>query len=92
MNTAREGNGGAGSDNTAALTFGGNQPPPVSGRTEDFNGQVWVEVADLSTARTKIASGGTVSAAWAAGGTTGSDTAVTEEWSSSSNVIKTLTD
>ena len=50
----------------------------------------WVEVADLSTARTKVASGGTVDLAWAAGGSTGSDTAVTEEWSSSSRTVKSV--
>ena len=90
LNTAREAPGGAGTDNTNALAFGGSVSPQA--QTEDFNGSTWSEIADLNTGRTKVASNGTVTAALAAGGTTGSNTAATEEWSGSSVETKVLTD
>ena len=74
--------------NTAALAFGGN---PATGKTEEWNGASWVEVADLSTARQQLSGAGTNTAALAFGGTP-PVTGATEEWSGSSNTIKVLTD
>jgi hypothetical protein len=77
------------------LVFGGNSPsvPGETGKTEEWNGASWVEVADLSTARDNLAGSGTASAALAFGGVPPSPAGVvTEEWSSSSDVVKTLTD
>ena len=85
---------GGGGTQTAALAFGGNSPgPTVKDLTEEWNGASWVEVADLSTARDNLAGSGTASAALAFGGVPPSPAGVvTEEWSSSSDVVKTLTD
>ena len=61
---------------------------------EDWNGASWSEVADLSTARTNIMRSGTSSSAACIGGATAApaNTGATEEWSSVSDVVKTLTD
>ena len=62
----------------------------------DWNGVSWSEVADLSTARMKVLAGRCwhiiTSGLAFGGGTPGATTAVTEEWSGSSNTIKVLTD
>ena len=93
LNTARNGLDTSGTY-TAALAFGGNNPSPRSALTEDWNGASWSEVADLSTARTNIMRSGTSSSAACIGGATAApaNTGATEEWSSSSDVVKTLTD
>ena len=89
MNTARSSPGGTGLY-TAALAFGGSEPPE-SAKTEEWNGVSWVEVADLSTARQEIGAGGTTTAGLATSGYANpADTASTEEWSGSSNVTKTI--
>jgi len=57
-NTARYGNGGAGST-TAAITFAGALLPAgtvYTGVTESYNGTAWTEVGDLNTARHYVAS------------------------------------
>ena len=79
---------GTGASNTAALAFGG-EAPPNTGATEDWNGASWVEVADMSISQADGNGAGTSSAAVAFGGAS-SPSAMTEEWNSSSNVIKTL--
>ena len=56
------------------------------------NGASWVEVADMSTARTQLAGSGVTTSALASTGTTGSLTTATEEWNNPSTVVKTLTD
>ena len=77
---------------TAALAFGGQNPPTpgVSGATETWNGTTWVENSDLSTARNTLAGAGTNTAALAVGGQTPTVVATTEEWSGSSNTTKTV--
>jgi len=78
---------------TAALAFGGNLPGATA-NTEEWNGAGWTEVANLSVARFDLAGSGTTTSGLAFGGGTPAPavTAATEEWSSSSNVVKTLTD
>ena len=54
--------------------------------TEHYDSIAWTEVADLSTARSELAgSGPTALNALAIGGTTGSVSALTEEWSHAQN-------
>ena len=82
MNTARYGQGGAGTQ-TAALTFGGT--PPETGATESWNGSSWTEVNDLNDARQLGGSNGTQTSALLYGGTpTPGGTANTESWNGSS--------
>jgi hypothetical protein len=93
MNTTRRNLGGAGADNTIAIAFGGyTSPGAVTGATEEWNGVIWTEVADLNTAREALGNAGTSATnadALAFGGTP-PVTAATEEWSSSSTVTKTV--
>ena len=51
----------------------------------------WASGGALNTARGGLGGAGIQTAGLAFGGTTGSVTAATEEWSSSSNVIKVIT-
>jgi hypothetical protein len=51
----------------------------------------WAETSDLNTARTGLAGSGTTTSALAFGGSVPPNSAATEEWSSSSNVLKTIT-
>ena len=90
LNTARFELAGAGASNSSALAFAGEAPPGVAAVTEDWNGVSWVEVADLSTARDQLAGNGTLTSALASGGNTGSTSAATEEWNSTSNTTKTV--
>jgi len=87
LNSARYDPGTTGTT-TSALVFGGN---PITANTELWNGVAWTEQNDLNVARNSLAGAGTTTAALAFGGTppVGGQT---EEWSSSSTVIKTLTD
>ena len=64
----------------------------MNAQTEDWNGANWVEVADLSTARSNHGGVGTTTAAIAFGGQTPPVVASTEEWSGSSIATKVLTD
>ena len=75
---------------TAALVFGGEAPPGVTGQTEDWNGVSWVEVADMSTARKRLGGSGTTTAGLAFAGIITAATAATEEWSGTSNSTKTI--
>ncbi len=82
---AASGSGG----NTSALAFGGEYPPSGNAAiTEDWNGVSWAETSDLNTARYYLAGSSSYTQALAFGGTSNS----TEEWSSTSNTIKVLTD
>ena len=94
LNTGRHNLGAAGDSNSAILAIGGALAPgPVTAVTEDWNGASWAEVGDLNTARSDFAGSGTTSSGLAAAGYDGSNKiATTEEWSSSSDVVKTLTD
>ena len=78
---------------TSALSIGGDTGSVVA-ITEDWNGTSWVEVADLSTASRAMASGGTTTAAFNAGGFSnpGGVLNATEEWSGSSILTKVLSD
>jgi hypothetical protein len=60
LNTARRGVGGAGTDNTAALAFGGTDAGnPTLAVTESWNGSAWTEVNDLNQARERLGGTGT---------------------------------
>ena len=84
LNTARQiGQSGAGTRD-AALMAGGE---PFTGKTEEYNGASWTEVADLNTARRNNATIGanTEAALSFAGGTPpNSNSALNEQWDGSS--------
>ena len=72
LNTARGWQGGAGSSDTAALAFGGENPPPGSAKTEKWNGTSWTEVNDLTTVRRgNVGTGTSTAALCVAGKSTG---------------------
>ena len=84
LNTARQlGQSGAGTRD-AALLAGGE---PFTGKTEEYNGASWTEVADLNTARRNNATiGANTEAALSFAGSTPPDTyvALNEQWNGSS--------
>ena len=84
LNTARQlGQSGAGTRD-AALLAGGE---PFTGKTEEYNGTAWTEVADLNTARRNNATiGANTEAALSFAGSTPPDTyvALNEQWNGSS--------
>ena len=96
INQLRAAMGGSGTS-TSCIVFGGKygSPEAVTGVTESFDGITWTEVADLATARQEATSAqaptGTNETALFIGGTTGSITNATEEWSLPQNV-KVITD
>ena len=92
MNTARYLSGATKPVYDSVLVYGGYAAPNYKANTEEWNGVSWAEVADLSTARQGGFSAGTTASALFISGYLGTYTAATEEWSSSSNVVKTLTD
>ena len=88
LNTARQDNG-AGGLYSDAVVFGGENPTPAAtALTENWNGNNFSEVADLSTARMSNTGAGTVTAALAIGGSP--NVVSTEEWNGSSLVTKTV--
>ena len=93
LNTGRD-RGAAGLNGTLTSTvyFGGNDPPSTEfTATETYDVTSWTtSPASLATARRGLAGAGTGTAALAFGGYTGSDTAVTEEYSDVATV-KTIT-
>jgi len=94
MNAGRKGLSESTTDSTASIAFGGRNPPTVYANTEDWNGASWSEVADLNTARDLLAGAGATgnTAALAFGGETspGGVSSLTEDWSGSSIVLKTV--
>jgi hypothetical protein len=80
---------------TAGLTFGGAVAPynTASTATELWNGTSWTTMNNLATGRYWSTGCGTQTAALMAGGSTGSATAATEEWTGPSTTLnyKTLT-
>jgi len=84
LNTARQlGQSGAGTRD-AALVAGGE---PFTGKTEEYNGTAWTEVADLNTARRNNATiGANTEAALSFAGSTppNSNSALNEQWNGSS--------
>ena len=81
LNTGRHNLAGTGTQ-TAGLAFGGT--PPVTGKTEEYDGSSWTESGDLNTARDSLHGFGSQTAALTMAGTTGSNTAKTESWDGSS--------
>ena len=58
---------------------------------EEWNGVSWAEVADLSSGRNNARGTGSSAAALVfGGGTPSGNIALTEEWNSPSNVVKTI--
>ena len=91
LNTGRQYLSCAGST-PAGLAFGGGTPPSTA-VTEEWNGSAWTEVADLNTARDLLAGAGATgnTAALAFGGETSPGVVgLTEDWSGSSTVLKTV--
>ena len=72
----------------AGLACGGS-PTPISNqaKTELYNGSTWSETSDLATARRDMGAAGTQPAGVAFGGAATDITNITEEFTSSANVI-----
>jgi len=68
LNTGRRNAGSAGTVYTAAILFGGDETPPLTGKTEIWNGTSWTEVNDMNTAREELAGAGTSTLALGSGG------------------------
>ena len=85
LNTGRSGLGGSSQSGTAALAFGG-QNPPMSALTESYNGTSWTEVADLNTAKSLgVGSGASNTSALYSFGESGTgNVATNESWNGSS--------
>jgi len=88
LNQARNAMGGVGTDNEAALAFGGEYPaaPYFSSNTENWNGSAWTEVNNLNTGRNYMATAGTETTAIIAGGIFGPapGTVIVESWNGTS--------
>jgi hypothetical protein len=67
------------------LGFGG-EVPPVTGATEEYNGNSWTSVNSMNTARTALGGAGTQTAGLAFGGNDGTPTylSATEEYNGTS--------
>ena len=77
------------------ISAGGNAPPGKQANAEQWNGSSWAEQNNLNTARaTAAASASTTAGLYFGGSVPGSPerSAATEEWTSPSNTVKTLTD
>jgi len=68
LNTGRDALGGAGLTQTAALVFGGGNPPTKTSISESYNGTGWTNISSLNTARKQLAGTGSQTAALGAGG------------------------
>jgi len=77
LNTARSASGASGTNNSAALVFGGI---PNSALTEQYNGTSWTEVNDLNADRQFMGGQGTYTAAIGFGGEEPGLTGKTELW------------
>ena len=86
---------GAGGTQTSTLIFGGGTSPSttVTALSESYDGSSWSTRPSLGTARRALGSAGQTPTALAFGGTTGSDTTATEEFTpeTTSLNIKDLT-
>ena len=78
---------------TAALKFGGNPRPSNGVATEGYDGTSWSTRPSMATARADLTGAGTNVAALAIGGYTGSNSALTEEFTGETTAanIKTFT-
>ena len=74
---------------TAALSAGGG--PPAVANVESWNGTNWTNENSISTARLGAGGAGTQTSAVVFGGSTGSDTAATEEWYGDGKLTETFT-
>ena len=87
MNTARASHAGVGADNTTALAiFGFDRSPNQTGKTEQWNGSSWTEVADANTDRIGLGAAGITTSALAWGGYSypaGASIDNTEQWNGS---------
>ena len=71
-------------NSSVAVVKVGVPPPkanPASTTTEQYDGTSWTSVPPMATGRRALGGAGTQTVGLAFGGTTGSNTAVTEEWS-----------
>jgi hypothetical protein len=87
LTNIRNGNTGAGADNTSALSIGGYSSTLLyNGRTETWDGSSWTEVNDLNTARSASGGTGTSTAAITVGGNIPPNSSVTnnESWNGTS--------
>ena len=92
MNAAREAHGGAGVLQTAALAFGGNNPPAPTTPTsaEEYNGTNWTTIASMTTGRAGVRGGtGTNTNAIVAGPPTATETWDGISWSTDSATLGT---
>ena len=80
INTTRREAAMSGFDNGNALLAGGDSGPPIRANTEFWNGTSWTEINDLGTARKALTGGGSAAKGIVFGGTTGSASAATEEF------------
>ena len=89
VNTARESTNAAGTQ-TSGLMFGAS---PVSGATELWNGTSWASnPTGLATARYEMGAAGTQASALAfGGGTPPGPVTATEEWTSQTLQVRTIT-
>ncbi len=94
LNTAKDAAVGMGANSSALICAGGKiaSPPAATGKTEEWNGINWTETSDMNTARNNLAASGSTTAGVVFGGGVPPFSAATEEWSSTSNTIKVLTD
>ena len=81
LNTGRKDTVAGAGIQTAAVVFGGSTPP-VTGKTETYNGTSFTEVADLNSARNALGGVGTSTSALGFGGEP--PRAETESWNGSS--------
>ena len=94
INTARAYVGGSiAGTSTDMIIYGGapSAASPYLANNEFWNGSSWTEINDLSTARRSTGSGGTSTAALAAGGYNGTVQTATEEFTAADFEIKTMT-
>ena len=88
MNTARKTVAGGGTQTAAILAGGIVGPGTMQSATETWDGTDWTtSPAGLATARGRLTTAGTTTAALAASGQTPSLTTATEEYNKSTNVI-----
>ena len=94
MNTTRLLTGGAGTQ-TSVIAFSGRTPPNTkTAATESYNGSVWTNLPNMSTARDYIGSAGVQTLALGFGGQTATSVVTTtEEWTGevATANVKTLT-
>ena len=83
LNTARQNLHGTGIQ-TSGLVCGGDAPPPVSGRTEEYDGSSWTESGDFNTSRQYNATVGSQTAAITNAGQTSTAVANVETYNGSS--------